>query len=118
MAMTPEKKVKNKIVKILKEFDANEYHFYASTGGYGGSGIPDLIACIQGRFVGIEAKAGKNKPTPLQLKNLNEIYKCGGIALCINEDGLEQLEWLLTDALSQQAKRMSFDTCSGFRWGW
>ena len=31
--MTPEKKVKNKVVKILKANDC--YHFYASTGGYG-----------------------------------------------------------------------------------
>lgn len=87
MAMTPEAKVKKKVVAILKELGA--YYFYPVTGGYGQSGVPDIVGCYQGRFFGIECKAGKNKPTPLQEKNLKQIAEAGGVSLVINEDNIE-----------------------------
>jgi hypothetical protein len=92
--MTPEKKVKVKICKILDKMGA--YRFYASTGGYGSSGIPDIIACYQGRFIGIEAKANGGKPTALQLKNLNDIEQCGGQALVVDEHNINELELLIS----------------------
>ena len=87
MAMTPEAKVKKKVVAILKEMGA--YYFYPVTGGYGQSGVPDIVGCYRGRFFGIECKAGKNKPTPLQEKNLKQIAEAGGVSLVINEDNIE-----------------------------
>ena len=87
MAMTPEAKVKKKVVAILKEMGA--YYFYPVTGGYGQSGVPDIVGCYQGRFFGIECKAGKNKPTPLQEKNLKQIAEAGGVSLVINEDNID-----------------------------
>ena len=91
MADTPEKKVKRKIVAILKEYGA--YYFYPVTGGFGGSGVPDVIACLNGQFIGIEAKADmkKNKPTALQVKNLNQIKEAGGHALVIDANNLDHL---------------------------
>jgi Holliday junction resolvase len=58
MASTPEKKVKDKVVKLLKE--EGVYYFYASTHGFGRSGIPDIVCCVNGLFLGIECKAGDN----------------------------------------------------------
>lgn len=91
--MTPEAKVKKKVVRILK--DAGAYYFYPVTGGYGRSGVPDVVACLGGYFLGIECKAGKNKPTPLQQKNLDDIDTAGGIALIINEDNLDLLQSII-----------------------
>lgn len=88
--MTPEAKVKKKVVSILKEVGA--YYFYPVTGGYGRSGVPDIIVCHKGKFVGIECKAGKNKPTALQQKNLHDIIEAGGIALVINEESVSLIE--------------------------
>ena len=93
MAATPEAKVKAKVVKLLKEHGV--YYFYPVTGGYGGSGVPDIIACHRGRFIGIECKAGKNKPTKLQERNLTQIKDAGGITLVINEDNLADLGQIL-----------------------
>ena len=90
MADTPEVKVKKKVVAILKELRA--YYFYPVTGGYGGSGVPDIVGCYGGMFFGIECKAGKNKPTALQQKNLDAITKAGGIAMVINEDNIHEVE--------------------------
>jgi hypothetical protein len=93
MADTPESKVKKKVVAILKELNA--YYFHTVTGGYGMSGVPDIVGCHNGRFFGIECKAGKGKPTALQQKNLDAIKAMGGIALLINETNIETVRHAL-----------------------
>jgi len=90
MPSTPEKKVKDKVKKILKENGV--YFFSPVTGGYGASGVPDIVGCYRGRFIGIETKAGSGKPTALQEKNLMEISEKGGIAILVNENGIKYLE--------------------------
>jgi len=91
--MTPEKKVKTKVVAILKEFGA--YYFYPVTGGYGASGVPDIVGCYHGNFFAVECKAGKGKTTALQEKNIANIYAAGGTALVVNEDNIEDVRDLL-----------------------
>lgn len=65
--------------------------------GYGKAGVPDVIACVGGKFFGIEVKYDqrKNPPTPLQIKNLNEIQQAGGAALIIDDNNLDQLKYLV-----------------------
>lgn len=92
---TPEGKVKARVKKLLAEHGA--YHFMPATHGYGSSGIPDVAACLHGKFIGIECKANGGKPTALQLKNLRELSSAGGIAVLVDETGLDKLEVLLTD---------------------
>lgn len=89
MALTPEAKVKKKVVAVLKDLGA--YYFYPVTGGYGTSGVPDIVGCYQGMFFGIECKAGKNKATPLQQLALDNISKQGGLALIVNEDNISEV---------------------------
>jgi len=96
MAQTPEVKVKRKVVAILKELGA--YYFYPVTGGYGSSGVPDIVGCVGGKFFGIECKAGSNKPTPLQQMNLDTIKKTGGIALVINETNIDDVRIVLGES--------------------
>jgi Holliday junction resolvase len=86
MANTPEGRVKKVVTRQLKELGA--YYFFPMTGGYGKSGVPDIIACYRGRFFGIECKAGKNKPTALQEKNLRDISEAGGSSTVVNEDNM------------------------------
>lgn len=93
MAMTPEKKVKNAVVKQLKELGA--YYFYPVTGGYGASGVPDIVGCYYGRFFAFECKAGKNKPTPLQQKNIDQIEAMKGIVAVINEENMHEVRCIL-----------------------
>lgn len=94
---TPEKKVKDKVKKLLAEHGA--YYFMPATGGYGKSGVPDLVACIRGRFIGIECKANGGKPTALQEKNLVDIMNKGGVAILVDETGIELLKTLLNAGL-------------------
>jgi len=93
MAATPEKQVKDKVRKILTESGA--FHFMPATHGYGTSGVPDIVGCYKGRMFAIECKAGDNKPTALQLKNLSAIAAAGGYTEVINETNLEDVGALL-----------------------
>lgn len=95
MALTPERKVKNKVVALLKAHSV--YYFFPATYGLGRSGVPDVVCCVRGRFLGIECKAGANKPTPLQLRELAAIQEAGGISLVINENNIDVLEALLNE---------------------
>ena len=96
--MTPEAKVKKVVVEQLKTLGA--YYFYPVTGGYGMSGVPDVVGCYKGRFFGIECKAGRNKPTALQSKNLLDIESAWGIAVVVNEKNMNDIERILKSQLN------------------
>lgn len=93
MAQTPERKVKVAVRKQLEALGA--YYVMPVTGGYGNSGAPDFLVCLRGKFIGIECKAGSNKPTALQEKNLLAIHKAGGSGLVVNEMNVGILTQLL-----------------------
>lgn len=95
MAQTPESKVKKSVTATLDYFGA--YYFFPATGGYGRSGVPDIVACYNGRFIGIECKARKNEPTALQQRELKRIKTCKGYALVVNEDNVDDVHDLLTE---------------------
>jgi Holliday junction resolvase len=90
MATTPEGKVKKKVREILDKKGA--YYFMPATGGFGRSGVPDFIGCINGVFFGIECKAGKGIPTALQEREIRNIIKAGGYAWVVNEENVDKLE--------------------------
>jgi hypothetical protein len=92
---TPENKVKAAVVKLLKQYDV--YYFFPATHGYGRSGVPDIVCCTRGKFLAIECKAGDNKPTALQEREINTIRKAQGIAVVVNETNLALLEQLLKE---------------------
>jgi len=93
MADTPEKKVKAKVVEILKAHGV--YYFFPATHGMGRSGVPDIVCCYRGCFIGIECKAGENKITPLQDREIKRIKDAGGVAVVINEKTLGEVAVLL-----------------------
>lgn len=97
MAATPESKVKAKIKAILKEH--NVYYAMPIGTGYGNSGVPDFLCCVNGKFVAIEAKAGKGQATALQLKNLQTINACGGYTLIISETNYAYLEAVIKECM-------------------
>ena len=100
MAKTPEKVVKDKVVAVLKMEEV--YYFFPATHGYGRSGVPDIIACVNGHFLGIECKAGKNKPTLLQVRELEAIRTAGGMAVVVNEENWDMVRPLLQQLSSKR----------------
>ena len=87
---TPESKVKARVKALLEA--ERVYFFFPAANGYGHAGIPDIIACKNGHFFGIECKAGKGKTTALQDRELERIGAAGGTPLIIREDNLHELK--------------------------
>jgi Holliday junction resolvase len=77
MASTPEGKVK---ARLKRELEARGVYFVMPVAGlYGRAGIPDVLCCVRGRFIGLECKAtDKEKPTKIQVYEMGKIEKSGG----------------------------------------
>ncbi|MFW6062212.1 MAG: VRR-NUC domain-containing protein [Planctomycetota bacterium] len=69
--------------------------------GFSQAGVPDILVCINGRFLAIETKYGKNRPTARQQQQLDRIETAGGTAVVINENDLPALEELLDELASR-----------------
>ncbi len=93
MARTPENAVKTRVKHKLDTLGI--YYFMPATGGYGSSGVPDIVACAWGQFLAIECKAGNNRTTALQDRELQRIGASGGKAIIINEQNFDALDKLL-----------------------
>lgn len=95
MAKGPEAKVKDKIVNILKFHEA--WYCFPATRGMGRSGVPDILVCHRGSFIGIEVKRdAKHLPTKLQEHELFKLQQSGGWACVIHEGNLLDLEGLMS----------------------
>ena len=62
-------------------------------------GVPDLLVCCNGFFLGIELKAENGKPSELQLWNLEQIRKAGGIGLLLYPHQFEEFKDLVENKL-------------------
>ena len=83
-AMTPEGKVKRKVVEVLKKHEV--WYFFPANNGFGKSGIPDIIAIVDGHFMGIEVKSATGRPTELQKICGKQIEDAGGTWLVVSDD--------------------------------
>lgn len=108
MATTPEAKVKARIHAALKSYGAWAANYIGGT--YANNGVADILACPKGRFFAIEAKAGTNKPTALQIKSLMAVDASGGVALVINEANLQYLKDSLNNPWLAQSNYKEFIT--------
>ena len=55
-------------------------------GRYMERGTPDLIACLRGRCIVIEAKVGDNKPSEIQQQRMDEWERAGALVVLARED--------------------------------
>lgn len=77
-----EKDIVNKILRYLKTVP--DCFCWKEHGGmYGTAGIPDIIACIGGRFFAFEVKTETGKTTALQEATIRKILACGGHAFVV-----------------------------------
>lgn len=74
--MLSEQKIQKKIIDYLESIGA--YTIKVITANK--SGVPDVHACYQGRWISIECKVPGEQPEPLQYHHLNQIQKAGGLA--------------------------------------
>ena len=73
-----EKQIENQIKRYLDSIGA----WYRKTHGnmFSKAGTPDILACINGRFVAIEVKRPGGIVSALQMANIKLIQQAGGVA--------------------------------------
>jgi Holliday junction resolvase len=76
-----ESQLRARIKRWLLAAGAQPYVTHGSV--YSVRGTPDILACYRGRFIAIEVKVGRNKPTHSQLLQLDAIRKAGGYAMVV-----------------------------------
>ncbi|MFL2104163.1 VRR-NUC domain-containing protein [Mycobacteroides abscessus] len=75
------------------------WYFKVFGGGFQKSGIPDVIACINGVFFSIELKASVGTPSELQKLNTKRINKSNGIGLILYPEGFEEFKQIVEGVL-------------------
>lgn len=90
---TPEKAVKAKVKAVLES--EGVYYFMPPANGFGRSGVPDIVACVNGLFFGIECKANGNKPTALQIREIEAIRRSNGVAVVVDETNWDMVRELV-----------------------
>lgn len=93
--MGSEKTFENKIKAWLALNNCYHVKFFANA--YTKAGVPDILTCVNGYFVGIEVKAQNGHPSELQLYNVRKIREAGGFAWVVYPSGFDELKQLLTD---------------------
>jgi hypothetical protein len=91
--MASEKNFENKVKAFLKQ--QNCWVLKTWSNGVQRSGIPDLIVCCNGYFLGIELKASNGKPSELQLWNVKKIRESKGIAIVLYPNQFEEFKSLI-----------------------
>ena len=62
------------------------------------AGVPDLLCCVDGRFVGIEVKDDDGEPSELQIWTIKQIRKAGGKAVILFPSAFSSfLKWMDSD---------------------
>lgn len=100
-----EKTFENKIKKFLETEGAWFVKFFANS--YTKSGVPDILACINGHFVGVEVKAQNGKPSELQLYNIQKIRESGGFAMVIYPSAFPKFKEFVKDLKQENFSKES-----------
>lgn len=87
----------SELIKKISDYlkSVPDLFFWKEHGGmYGTAGIPDIIICYRGRFIGLECKVGKYKPTVLQSLTIRRILQAGGYAMIVRT--VEEVKQLIS----------------------
>ena len=99
-------------IKIYLTSLGSDVFFWKEHGGpYGTSGIPDIICCYKGRFLGLEAKLPGGKLTALQRRALDKINAAGGIGRRV--ESVDDVKAIIAHADAEAAKANDTDLCPG-----
>jgi hypothetical protein len=101
-----EKKVKA-LIKQLLDFHG-WFHWMPPANGYGTLGVHDHNAVKDGVFLTVEAKCGRNKPTPMQCSFAAQIIANDCFSFCVNEKNINHFAmWLESFEIAKQHQMKS-----------
>lgn len=95
--MAQEKQFENKIKNYLKANNCWYVKYFANR--MTKVGVPDILACVNGFFVGIEVKASNGHPSDLQIYNRDKIRESNGISIIVYPEQWEDFQLLIQDLI-------------------
>lgn len=102
----PEAVVKNWVRYTLKNHLPGVYIANIHQSMYSHKGIPDLLLCYKGLFIGIEVKTEKGKTSKLQEIELKKIEDANGISMVIYGKDKEKLFKLIEMLTKYEPQRI------------
>lgn len=89
-----EKDIVAAIKRYLTSLGSDVFFWKEFGGPYGTAGIPDIICCYKGRFLGLECKLPSGRLSRLQQRAIEKINRAGGIACRVEsvEDVMRVIE--------------------------
>jgi|SRR5215471_220909 len=87
MPRQPEGKLVRDARRLIADRGGRAFKIQGGADSFQEIGIPDLLCCYKGRFVGAEAKMPGNKPTAKQAAILDEIVDSGGYGIVFTTVG-------------------------------
>lgn len=94
-----EKEFENKVKAFLK--DQGCWVLKTWSNGVQRKGVPDLLVCCNGYFLGVELKAENGHPSELQLWNIEKIHEAGGFAIVLYPKDFERFKMVIRDLKSR-----------------
>jgi Holliday junction resolvase len=76
--------------KIIKLINSKGYCVKVISASH--SGIPDIIACIKGKYMAVECKSDIGEMSLLQKYNSEKILKNGGLFFCVNPKNFKEFK--------------------------
>lgn len=102
--MGPEKIFENKIKRWLNDHGCYFVKFFANR--MTKKGVPDILACVNGYFVGIEVKSDDGTPSDLQIYNVRQIRESKGFAYVVYPTGWNDLQQILSNLLNDNLNKL------------
>ena len=75
-----EREIVTAIKKYLASLGSDVFFWKEHGSVYGTNGVPDIICCYKGRFLGLECKLPGGRLTELQKRAIEQINRAGGVA--------------------------------------
>lgn len=76
---TPEGEIKDAICKYLRTLAPDLWFYRAQGGAYGHPGVPDIVCCYRGRWVGLEVKTPTGRVSGFQTQCREDVMSAGGV---------------------------------------
>lgn len=118
--MAEEKNFENKVKAFLKNECGAFLVKYWGGGKFTSAGIPDLLVCINGYFMGVELKASGGKPSKLQCEKLMKIIRSNGVGMVLYPKDFETFKEFCRRIACGEIPMNLYDTdeYKGFLWDW
>lgn len=98
--MAEEKNFETRVRNYLSSIGGWSVKFFANS--YTTRGIPDLLCCVNGKFLAIEVKATNGRASKLQEITIEQIKNAGGYGIILYPQNFEDFKrWIENEIVAE-----------------